>query len=80
MLAVNDHVTVRVPQLRGNLSEVKMGQVVSVAGDKVMVQHAEEFKPKEYSVNQVQSASKTLGLGCNVDNPWEKPVANLIRR
>lgn len=76
---LNEQVTVRVPHLRGNISEIKRGQVVSVSGDRISVQHAGEFKPNVYPVTQVTSAKDSLGLGCNVDDPYAKPVVKLYK-
>lgn len=77
--SANDHVTVKIPQLRGSISEVKRGQVVSATQDRVSVQFPGEFKPTDFPVSQVSPAQAYFGLGGNVENPWEKPVVQQFR-
>jgi hypothetical protein len=75
----NQQVTVKIPQLRSSLSELRRGRVVSATVDRVSVQFPGEFKPKDYPVIQVTPASNTFGLGSNVDDPYEKPVVQMFR-
>lgn len=79
MISVNSQVTVRVPQLRGNLSELKRGQVVSIAADRVSVQFPGEFKAQDFAVDKVELAQDTYGQGGNVFDPYEKPVVQMFR-
>lgn len=79
MFEVNEAVTVKVPQLRGNLSEIKRGNVVAATVDRVSVQFPGEFKAQDFPVDKVTSAKDTFGIGGNPDNPYEKPVVQMFR-
>ena len=75
----DDQVTVRKPLLRGDMSEIKCGRVVSVTGDRVSVQFPGDFKTEDFSVDKVALASKSFGVGVNFDNPHEMPITKLYR-
>lgn len=80
MFAKNEHVIVKVPQLRASIKEVRRGQVVSATTDRVSVQFPGEFKPTDFPVDQVSLAKDSFGLGSNLENPYEKPIQQLFRR
>lgn len=79
MFSLNDQVLVKERQIRGNISEVKRGMVVSVSAERVSIQFPGEFKPKDYPVDQVESAKTSFGLGTNSDNFYEKQIPKLYR-
>jgi hypothetical protein len=75
-----DQVIVRVPQLRGNVTEVKCGKVIASTVDRVSVQFPGEFQAHEFPIDKVSMAKGTFGEGANFDNPYEVPVQKLYRR